>query len=159
MDIDRGATRPLGIVGVGDRCSEQGHYGVADVFVYGAAVGLDDAVDGGKETAQHIVRFLWIVGAGELRKARQVGEQDGHLAALGFGRMCGFRGLVGRRARVAEPRAATAAKGIFGLVGEAAGLASDTERRTTLGAEAATLAVVVFTRRAPHRAPANSRGS
>ena len=69
VNVERGTAGALCIVGVRDRHAEQGHHGVADMLVDGAAVGLDDAVDGGEEAAQQFVRLFGIERTGKAGKA------------------------------------------------------------------------------------------
>jgi len=74
--------RPLDVVAVRDRRAEHAHDGIADVFVDRAAGALDHAVDEFEEARQKRMRFLGVLCPRQACVARQIREQDRHLAPL-----------------------------------------------------------------------------
>ena len=67
---------------MGARGAEHSHHAVADVFVYGAAVIFNDAVDELKVAIEQIVGGLGAELAGETGKSAEIGEEHRDLALL-----------------------------------------------------------------------------
>ena len=81
-DGQRGANRALGVVLVRLRDPENGEHRVAGELLGGAAVALDLRVDQVEELALELAHILGIESLAECRRAGEVGEEDGHDAAL-----------------------------------------------------------------------------
>ena len=77
-----GADRPLGVVLVGDRRTEQGDDGIADHLVDPAAEGLDVEGQPLEAAVDQCLDLLRIHLLGERGEADEIGEQDGGDAAL-----------------------------------------------------------------------------
>ena len=84
LDGERGAYRAHAVVLVRHRRAEDGHDGVADVLVDGAAVALDLAREHAEVRAQNDAQLCRVEGGAQRFGRRQVGEEHGHdLALLG----------------------------------------------------------------------------
>ena len=97
------------IVFVGHGRAEHGHGGVADVLVDRAAVLDDQFVGAGKEAVDDAAHFLRPERARQLGEAAEIGEQHGHLPALGLG--CGGRRTVAQVGNGIEQTLAVAERG------------------------------------------------
>ena len=79
---ERGAERPRGVVLVRHGHAEDGHYGVADELLDGAAFALDLLSHRGCVGAENVLQVLRIEPLAERRGARDVGEEDRDELAL-----------------------------------------------------------------------------
>ncbi len=93
LDVEGGADRAQRIVAMGDRRAEQRHHRISHVLVDRATIVLDGPVGGGEKTRHQVVQLFGVEGARKVRETRDVGEQDGDLAALagGWGRWSRWR--------------------------------------------------------------------
>ena len=80
--IERGPNRPLRVVLGRDGRSPDGHDGVPDELLDGAAVALDDAACGVEVAREELAGLLGVATLGGCREADEVGEEDGDEAAL-----------------------------------------------------------------------------
>ena len=87
----RGSHRPLGVVLVDPRHAEDGHDGIARVFLDGAAEGLDLLAHLVEEGRQHGAELLGVVPGGKLGRPDEIGEQHGDGFALVGGGSHGWR--------------------------------------------------------------------
>ena len=76
--------RLLGMVGHIQRRVPECHHRIANVFVDGAAMILNNLGHGRKVSVQHLGQFGWRQCFGEIGKAAYVREQHGHLTRLTF---------------------------------------------------------------------------
>ena len=81
-DRERGANRAFGIVLVGDRRPEEGHDGVADELLDGAAVALELGAQLLVVRPQDRVDVLGVERLGPRREADEVGEEHRHDLSL-----------------------------------------------------------------------------
>ena len=72
----------LGIVLVGRRCAPDGHDGIADELLDGAAVPLDDLARGCEIPLEQLARLLAVEPLRPRRVAHEIGEQHRHEAPL-----------------------------------------------------------------------------
>jgi hypothetical protein len=82
LHAERGADGTLGVVLVRDRRAENRHHVVADVLVDGAAEALDLVAQAAQAALHEALDRLGIHLLRHRRVTRQVGEDDGYLAAL-----------------------------------------------------------------------------
>ena len=92
--VERRANGTLGVVLVGDRRAPDGHDGVADELLDGAAVELDQTTAGVEIAREELARVLGVAVFGSRCETDQIREQDGDQPALRL--RCGGR-LLGRR--------------------------------------------------------------
>ena len=164
--LQPGPDGPFGVVLPGDRCSPDGHDGVADELLDGAAVALDHVGAEREVAGQDLADVLRVAFLGERREPDEVGEQDRDEATLGGGSVAGARrawmGCAGAGRRGDSPAgrrerlAALPAEPLAGLVRGAAARAPEGERGTAGGAELASSPVIGAAGRAGH--PAEGSG-
>ena len=83
--LEGGPDGALGIVLVRGRRAPDGHHGVPDELLHGAAVARDDVARGVEVAAEELARRLRVAVRGERREADEVGEEDADEPALGRG--------------------------------------------------------------------------
>jgi hypothetical protein len=137
-EVESGAHCPLGVVLRRRRRAPDCHHGVADEFLDGAAVELDQAPARVEVAREELARVLGVAPGGGCREADEVGEQHADEPALGDGR--GRPRCPGRRGR-RDGSAALAAEPVTGLERRAAGGAPARERSAAGRAELATVAI------------------
>jgi hypothetical protein len=148
LHAEPGADRPLGVVLVRHRRAEDRHDVVADVLVDGPAVALDLLAEPHERSVDERLHVLGVHPLGDRGVAGQVGEQDGHLAALLGRRLGAHRRQVGG-ALGERPAALHAEAGLVRSGGVAVGAAAF-ELHTTRHAETRPDRVVGPARRAAH---------
>ena len=87
LHVERGLHRAGSMIREIHRCVPERHDGVADVFVDGAPVVLDDTRHARQIGIQHFGEFGWRQFFREIGEAADVGEQHRHLARLPFHRV------------------------------------------------------------------------
>ena len=107
-ELEAGPDGPLGVVLAGDGGAPDGHDGVADELLDGAAVAADHLAGELEVAVQELAGVLGVVALGEGREADEVGEEDRDEAALGDG---GVGGGCGCGALAAVGAAASAVSG------------------------------------------------
>ena len=106
--VEAGPDGSLGVVLAGGRRAPDGHHGVADELLDGAAVAADDLRGELEVAGQGVADVLRVTLLGERGEPDEVGEEDRDEAALGEGRL-GRGRRAGRPGR--GPRAARAGAG------------------------------------------------
>ena len=96
--LERGPDRALGVVLVRSGSAPDGHDGVADELLDGAAVALDRRARRVEVAGQELPGLLGVAGLGGSGEADEVGEEHRDEAALG-GRSARWRGGGARRRR------------------------------------------------------------
>ena len=99
LDRERGVRRPARAVLVSDRGAEERHHAVARVLVDRALEPVNlgrDQLEASVHDAVHVLRIQLL---GERGEARDVGEEDGHLAALALEGGTRTEDLVGEMPR------------------------------------------------------------
>ena len=90
-EVERRPDGTLGVVLLGDRRAPDGHHGVADELLDGAAVALHDVARGVEVAGQEFAHRLGVTIRGERRESHEVREEDGDNAAFRCRRGCGRR--------------------------------------------------------------------
>ena len=114
-ELERCPHRELGVVLLRRLRAPDGHHGVADELLDGAAVAHDDGSGSLEVAAQDFANVLSVALVGECREADQVGEQDGDVTPFRapdglpgprrrHGRLPGDGSIGGRRVRRGPPR-------------------------------------------------------
>src|SRR5205823_5733114 len=134
-EVEGGPNRPLGVVLGRDRSSPDGHDGVADELLDGAAVQLDQAPACVEVPREKLARLLGVALLGGRGEADQVGEEDGDEPALRGGRRS-RRWALGRDRGLSRQRgAALTAELLPGRIRVAARGAAGLELGAALAAE------------------------
>ena len=81
-EIERGADRALGVVLTRDRCTPDGHDGVADELLDRPAVAADHLAGKLEVARQELAGLLGVAALGQRREADEIGEQDRDEAAF-----------------------------------------------------------------------------
>jgi hypothetical protein len=113
MQVQRGVTRPLGMVFMGNRRTEQRHDAVAGVLVHRAFEAVHAFGQDGEETFEDLVPFLGVELFGEFHRTLHVGEQHGDLLALAFQGRARLQNPVGEVFGGVGPRFAHRQRGRF----------------------------------------------
>ena len=82
LHVQRGVTRPHGVILVRERSPEERHDPVAHHLVYGALVAVDGLHHPLEDGIQELPGLLGVPVGEQLHRALEVGEQHGHLLAL-----------------------------------------------------------------------------
>ena len=83
-ELERRPHRPFGVVLVRDRGAPEGHHGIADELLDGAAVAFDDGAGGVEVAGQKLARVLGVASLRGGREADEVGEEDADEPALRY---------------------------------------------------------------------------
>ena len=137
-EVESGSHCPLGVVLRRRRRTPDRHHRIADEFLDGAAVELDQAPARVEVAREELAGVLGVAPGGGCREADEVGEQHADEPALGDGRgrpRCPCR--RGRR----DGSAALAAEPVTGLERRTAGGAPARERSAAGRTELATVAI------------------
>ena len=108
-EVERSADGALGVVLLRDGCAPDGHDRVPDELLDRAAVALDGRAGLLEVAGEQLPGVLRVASLGGGRESDEVGEQDGHEAALGC-RSCSRRRRGSRCCRRRERRPALAAE-------------------------------------------------